>query len=65
MKDEVKQVSKDEANAIIEKRKPLGLFYLIDGNVYVGIDNRLGNAWVEEFLTIEDCLDWLNGDEAD
>ena len=58
----IKQVTREEASRIIETSKPRGLFYEIDGNVYVGIDNIDGHAWVEEFKTKEECLNWLRGD---
>lgn len=64
MKFEVNQVTKEEADEIIEKREPLGLFYCVDGNVYVGIDNRTWDAWVEEFCSLEECLNWLNDAEV-
>lgn len=55
----VKEVSLEKAIRIIEKRRPIGLFYQIDGNTYVGIDNSTGDAWVEEFPTLEECKNWL------
>lgn len=61
---EIKQVTREEASAIIETSEPRGLFYEIDENVYVGIDNMDGHAWVEEFKTKGACFDWLNGIEA-
>ncbi len=54
-----KEISKVEAYAIIETRKPRGLFYLKEGNGYTGIDNMTGEAWVEDFPTMLDCLNWL------
>lgn len=53
------KVSLEEAQHIIEKRRPIGLFYHEDGNTYVGIDNSSGDAWVEEFQSIEECINWL------
>lgn len=57
----VKEVSPQEARKIIETREPLGLFYRhdYDTNVYVGIDNSTGDAWVEEFTDIRACARWL------
>lgn len=31
----------------------------IDDTKIIGIDNRTGDAWTEEFDTYEDCVDWL------
>ncbi len=61
---EIKQVTREEASKIIETSEPRGLFYEIDRDVYVGIDNLDGHAWVEEFKTKGACFDWLNGIEA-
>lgn len=44
---------------------PLGMFWLkdvIEGTGeerYVGIDNRGGDAWTEDFPTKGKCLGWL------
>lgn len=59
---EIERVTKEEAIVIIEKREPLGLFYFIDGNIYVGIDNRSWDAWTEEFANLDDCLNWLRNE---
>lgn len=53
--DEIIQITSDEAKEIIDKRAPLGKFYLIDGDKYVGIDNSSGDAWTEEMR------DWQQG----
>lgn len=58
---EIKYITRDKASKIIETREPRGLFYEIDGDLHVGIDNRSGDAWVEEFKTKQECLDWLRG----
>ncbi len=49
------------ANAIIESRKPLGLFVHREKGKFIGIDNRTGDAWTEEFTTQAGCLKWLVG----
>jgi hypothetical protein len=49
------------AAEIIDKRTPLGCFYLCEQGIHVGIDNRTGDAWTEEFGTKDECMDWLNG----
>lgn len=56
---EPRKVSREDASTIIESRHPYGLFFLKDGSVYVGIDNRGGDAWTEEFPTKRKCLKWL------
>lgn len=55
----LKQITKEQANKIIETRKPLGKFCLVDGNKFVGIDNTDGNAWTEDFTDVNECMRWL------
>lgn len=63
----IKYVTSEEASKIIETRKPLGKFFEIDFEaeeiIYIGIDNTTGDAWVEEFEDIEECICWLNQEE--
>ena len=58
---ETKKITQEEATKIIEERKPLGLFYLKNGNVYVGIDNSYGDAWTDDFKSLASCKRWLGG----
>lgn len=53
------EVTQSEANDIILYRKPLGLFYHQSGAFFVGIDNRTGDAWTEDFPDKESCVAWL------
>lgn len=63
----IKYITSEEANKIIETGKPLGKFYEVDFEaeeiIYIGIDNTTGDAWVEEFEDIEECICWLNQEE--
>lgn len=61
----IEEVTKEESKVIICDYKPLGLFYMLDNKIYIGIDNSSGDAYVEEFIYKEDCLRWLNGEELD
>lgn len=47
------------------KYRPLGLFYEIGSDNYIGIDNSTGDALVEEFETKAACLEWLNREKDD
>lgn len=58
-----KKVSGKAIRKIIDTRTPFGLFYAKEGRFYVGVDNRSGDAWTEEFLTKRVCLQWLKGEE--
>lgn len=42
-----------------------GLYWLKDGEKYVGIDNTTHDAWTEEFPSKEACFDWLRGGDLD
>lgn len=53
------EVSPVLADSIIESRKPLGQFFVSYDNLFVGIDNRTGDAWTEEFPDLQSCLRWL------
>ena len=59
LKMSIKKVSKNESANIIENRTPLGAFYSIDNGVYIGIDNKNGDAWTEEFKSLGTCKRWL------
>ncbi|UOE58222.1 hypothetical protein [Cytobacillus oceanisediminis] len=61
---ELKKVTSKESLRIIQKREPKGTFYRQCGEMWIGIDNREGEAWVEEFETQDDCKAWLK-DEAE
>ena len=52
-------VTQKAAIDIIENRHLYGLFVQADGDRVIGIDNQDGNAWVDEFATLQECLDWL------
>lgn len=53
------EVTAQDASSIIEERKPLGLFLRECGRIFVGIDNRDGDAWTEDFKTKRRALSWL------
>ena len=50
---------------IIETRKPLGCFVYSEGMEVVGVDNRDGDAWTEDFPNLVECLAWLLDEEDD
>ena len=57
----IKSTTREEMNAVIETRQPLGLFVLhdIEAGVWVAGDNSDGDAWTEEFSTIHRAKGWL------
>lgn len=60
----IKNVTAKQANAIITTRKPLGRFLYVDKNKnFIGIDNRNGEAWTEEFKSLKKCVVWLLVDD--
>jgi hypothetical protein len=62
---EIHKIDQAEAEAIIDTRKPLGLFYVEESTCFVGIDNTRGSALTEEFGDLETCVRWLRWEEAD
>lgn len=57
-----KKITTKEASNIINKRKPLGLFWFEVDGTYVGIDNKSGDAFTENFKNQGRCIQWLIGD---
>lgn len=60
---EPREITSEESAEIIVSREPRGLFYLQDGDIFVGIDNTTGEAWTEDFASLDKCLAWLKGGE--
>ena len=56
---DIMKIKPSYAERIIDTRKPLGLFYLLDNGIYIGIDNSTGDAWTEEFTSLYQCKKWL------
>lgn len=56
-------VSEEKLMEIIETRKPLGCFVYSEGMEVVGVDNRDGDAWTEDFPNLVECLAWLLDEE--
>lgn len=57
----IKKIDSKKSESIIANYAPEGLFWYFDyaSQKYIGIDNSTGDAWVEEFDTLEDCKQWL------
>lgn len=51
------------ARKIIDTRKPRGAFWCREADAYIGIDNRTGDGWVEQFGNFDECMTWLEGEE--
>lgn len=60
---QIKEITEQQAQIIIETTEPFGLFYheTSDGN-YVAIDNENGNAYTEDFDDLHKLLKWLWGE---
>lgn len=56
---EIKRISQAKADAIISTLEPLGLYYCVKGGRYIGLDNRTGQVFTEDFPTLEECKEWL------
>jgi len=65
----IQKVTELEARIIVERMQPKGLFYCIqrtsEGKIYLGIDNKSEETWVEEFSNWYKCKKWLLGGEKD
>lgn len=59
---EIKEVTQEEMLAIIDTREPIGLFYRQDEDTFIAVDNTTGDAWTEEFDTLQQCRNWLAGE---
>ena len=55
----IEQINLKRAIQIIRTREPKGQFIVQEKHKYVGIDNRDGDAWCEEFDTEQKCKEWL------
>ncbi|MHC5188554.1 hypothetical protein ACYSNL_02045 [Enterococcus cecorum] len=53
------EITKEEANKIIETKEPLGLFWLEDDGKFIAIYNSTEYGLIEEFNNKEECLQWL------
>lgn len=56
---EIKRISQAKADEITSSLEPLGLFYYIKGGRYIGMDNRAGIVFTEDFPTLDECKEWL------
>lgn len=57
----IRFITQATAKIIIETREPRGLYICREHGKFVGIDNRTGDAWTEEFTGKLACIDWLAG----
>lgn len=57
------KISREEKQKIVEEKKPIGFFWTRNTRMfktcYQGIDNSTGDAWVEEFDTYEEMIEWM------
>lgn len=60
---QIEEITAERAEEIIEKYEPEGLFFFTENGKYIGIDNSTGDAWTEEFETLEECEKWLKGED--
>ena len=57
----IHRVSPEQLGDVIEHRVPLGLFLTKEGDRWVAVDNRDGDAWTEEFSRKRQAVRWLRG----
>ena len=59
MNPRIKIINSEMKEKIIETRKPIGCFILKENNIWVGIDNLYGHAWVEAHKSRTMIIKWL------
>lgn len=70
MEERIIFVSDGTARDIIRRRKPLGRFVVTETfrtdkkRCYTAIDNTTGDAWTEDFESLEEAEKWLDGKEV-
>ena len=57
----IKIVMPEKAAKVIDSRKPMGQFLVLNKDAYTAIDNSNGEAWTEDFRNLKNCLMFLNG----
>src|SRR5699024_9828285 len=62
---EVNQEVMDYIIDHMEKERTKGLYYCMDGDVVVGVDNLTNEAWTEEFDHVVKCKAWLKRYDLD
>src|SRR5699024_772143 len=65
---ELTEVNKAAMDYVIdhkEKEQAEGLYFCVDGDVVVGVDNSTNEAWTEEFDHIVKCKAWLKRYDLD
>ena len=71
---EIYEVTKDVIDKVLEVQmgiehygEPHKLLWYYDekSGKYVGCDNVHGHAWMEDFDTKEECINWLLGEETE
>lgn len=71
--NEIKQITIDQLNNLMNKYEndfefindELDVFICKDGEIYLGIDNRSGKLYIEEFKDLNKCIDYLKGNEEE
>lgn len=64
----VKEISSDDFAGLVARyddkamvKEDYGSFVVHDGDVWIGVDNRSGDCWTEEFATEEDARKYAEG----
>jgi hypothetical protein len=56
----IKEITtKQEAYNLFSCHEPEGLFFMYEDGKVIGIDNSDGDAWTEEFSSLDNCVKWL------
>lgn len=60
----IQRVSPEQLGDVIEHRVPLGLFLTKEGDWWVAVDNRDGDAWTEDFRRKRHAVRWLRDERS-
>ena len=63
--DQIQEVGYLQIVQIINVRQPLGKYWARYGLIIVAVDNTTGDAWTENFGTVEEAMIWLNDPWSD
>lgn len=61
----IQVITPEEAESVIDTCRPLGLFVVQEGGLWVAIDNSTGDAWIEDFPAKEAACAWLLGKDGE
>lgn len=56
----IEVVTLEQGREIAQDRMPLGQFMCPSNGFYYAIENESGDAWIEQFNTVQQCINYLS-----